>query len=365
MTQPVRPYIGGQAVIEGVMMRAPTSIAVALRRRDGTITVRERAMTDTRKAWQKLPLLRGVASLVESLRIGNEALKFSSDKLQEDWQDDAGAGGAAAGGPFASVGLTLWMLTTQDDPPASSAPAEKGKGGMILMIVIMVGVMFALPQALASGVLRLANLDLPVQSAGNQAVTGFFKLSIVLGYMLAIRRIGLIRRVFQYHGAEHKTISTYEAEEPLDVEHARKKTTQHPRCGTTFLVMVVIVSVLMFTLLGALLPQIHTGNKLTDTLVFLAIKLPFIPILAGFTFELQRLFAKYCLTGPLSVLLIPGFLVQRITTVEPDDSQLEVALASLRATLFREDGKGEDGPSDVDFENYDALAAAERLRPAA
>lgn len=239
MTQPVRPYIGGQAVIEGVMMRAPTSIAVALRRRDGTITVRERAMTDTREGWQKLPFLRGIASLVESLRIGNEALKFSSDKLQEDWQDDAGSGGSAAG-PFASVGLSLWMLMTQDELPAPAPAAEKGKSGMVLMLVIMVGVMFALPQALASGVLRIANLDLPVQSAGNQAITGFFKLAIVLGYMLAIRRIGLIRRVFQYHGAEHKTISTYEAEEPLDVEHARKKTTRHPRCGTTFLVLSLI-----------------------------------------------------------------------------------------------------------------------------
>jgi uncharacterized protein YqhQ len=364
MSQPVRPYIGGQAVIEGVMMRAPTSIAVALRRRDGTITVRERAVEDHRKGWQKLPFLRGVASLVESLRIGNEALRFSSEKLQEDWQDDAPGGGESAG-PFASVGLGLWMLMTHDEAPASAPAAEKSKSSMVVMLIVMVGVMFALPQLVAGGALKLIGADLPVQSPGYQAITGGFKLAIVLGYMLAIRRIALIRRVFQYHGAEHKTITTYEAEEPLDVEHARTKTTRHPRCGTTFLVMVVIVSVLLFTVLGAVIPNIQTGNKITDNLVFLAIKLPFIPVLAGFTFELQRIFAKYCTTGPLSVLLIPGFLVQRITTVEPDDSQLEVALASLRATLFREDGKGEEGASEVDFENYDAIAAAERLRPAA
>ena len=360
-----RPYIGGQAVIEGVMMRAPTSIAVALRRRDGTITIRERAAPEPRKGWAKLPFLRGMASLVESLKLGNEALRFSSEKLQEDYESGGELPSPGPGPSILSVvGMWLWLLATQEDEPQPQQ-ASKGSGSMVLMVVVLVGVLYALPQLFAGGVTRILHVTWPVQSAPFQAVTGAFKLAIVLGYMLAIRRIPMIRRVFQYHGAEHKTITTYEANEPLDVEHARPKTTKHPRCGTTFLVMVVIVSVLLFTVLGALLPPIETGNALSNNIAFLAIKLPFIPLLAGLTFEIQRLFARYCTTGPLRILLVPGFLVQRITTIEPDDAQLEVALASLRATLFREQGRGEEGASEVDFETYDDVARAERLRPAA
>lgn len=344
------------------MMRAPTSIAVALRRRDGSITIRERAVPSERTGWQRVPFLRGIASLVESLRLGNEALKFSSDKLQEDYDGEDPPADAKGPNVLSVIGLSLWQLATQDQTEASGG---KSSGSMLFMVVIMVGVLYALPQFAAGGVARLFGVDWPVQSAAFQALTGTFKLAIVLGYMLAIRRVPLIRRVFQYHGAEHKTISTYEANEPLDVAHARKKTTKHPRCGTTFLVMVVIVSVLMFTALGAVLPPIHLDNRVLENLAFLGIKLPFVPVLVGLTFEIQRLFARYCTTGPLSVLLIPGFLVQRITTIEPDDAQLEVALASLRATLFREQGKGEDGASEVDFASYEKLARAERLRPAA
>jgi uncharacterized protein YqhQ len=183
--------------------------------------------------------------------------------------------------------------------------------------------------------------------------------------VLRSRRVPEIRRVFQYHGAEHKTISTYEAEEELVVANARTKTTLHPRCGTTFLVMVVLTSVLLFTAIGGLLPRIATGNALLDNVIFFFEKLPFLVPLTGVTFEIQRLFARYCTTGPLRALLWPGFMVQKITTIEPDDDQLEVALASLRATLFREDGieKG-DAKDDVVFSNYEAIAQADRLRAA-
>jgi uncharacterized protein YqhQ len=206
-------------------------------------------------------------------------------------------------------------------------------------------------------------LGLPVQSAAFQAITGGLKLAIVTGYLLAIRRVPDIRRVFQYHGAEHKTISTYEAGEPLTVVNARAKTTLHPRCGTTFLVMVVMVSILIFSVLGAALPRIETGSAVLDNLLFFALKLPFLPVLVAVTFELQRLFARYCLAGPLRVLLWPGFLVQKITTAEPDDGELEVALASLRVTLFRERGAGPgENEDDVRFPDYAALLAATRLR---
>jgi uncharacterized protein YqhQ len=278
---------------------------------------------------------------------------------------------------LSALGYALFLLTTNDDEDAAEEPERKPKAvakvsdevpvsgsgerkrSMAPMLLIMVAFMFALPQLAASGMSKLFHLDLALQSAGFQALTGLAKLTIVLGYLLLVRRIPDIRRVFQYHGAEHKTISTYEALEPLDVKHARAKTTLHPRCGTTFLVMVVLVSILMFTVLGAVLPKIDTGSAALDFVVFLAIKLPFLPVLAGFTFELQRIFARYCTTGPLRALLWPGFLVQKITTIEPDEDQLEVALASLRTTLLREEAGTTvpEGATEVRLPDYAAVMA--------
>jgi uncharacterized protein YqhQ len=128
--------------------------------------------------------------------------------------------------------------------------------------------------------------------------------------------------------------------------------------------MVALVSVLVFTGLGAVLPKIDTGSELRNNLIFFLVKLPFIPVIAGITFEIQRVFARYCTTGPLRALLWPGFLVQKITTIEPDDEQLEVALASLRATLFRENGETSTSNADVRFPTYEAIVAASRLRKA-
>ena len=238
------------------------------------------------------------------------------------------------------------------------------------MLVMMVGFMIALPQAAAAGMNKLLGLGLDVQSPGFQAMTGAFKLTIVVGYLFVVRRVFPdIRRVFQYHGAEHKTISTYEAGEALTVENARAKTTLHPRCGTTFLVMVALVSILVFTAVGGFLPKINTGKVVLDNVLFFLEKLPFLPLIAAVTFEIQRVFAKYCTTGPLRALLWPGFLVQKITTIEPDDDQLEVALASLRVTLFREEGiekssgdHGASNPADVRYASFDSLMKSGRLR---
>jgi uncharacterized protein YqhQ len=165
-----------------------------------------------------------------------------------------------------------------------------------------------------------------------------------------------VRRVFQYHGAEHKTITTYEAGEDLVVANARPKTTAHPRCGTTFLVMVALVSVVIFSVAGAFFPRVP-GGRVAVSVGFFLMKLPFLPLVAAVTYEIQRIFARYCTTGPLRALLWPGFLVQKITTAEPDDAQLEVALASLRATLWREAALEAPAPSDRTFSGYGELIA--------
>jgi uncharacterized protein YqhQ len=369
-----RPYIGGQAVLEGVMMRAPKSFAIVVRRRDGSLLVRERAMKDERRGAGKVPFVRGVVSLVESLRLGSEALRFSAEQFEKDLvaeekEKSAKKADRAKGlSVLSALGLSLFAMATKDDAsepapaPAEEPPKKKSSLTMLFMLAVVVVFFIALPQGAAEGITRLLKLDLPVQSPAFQAITGAFKLAIVVGYLLAIRRVPDIRRVFQYHGAEHKTISTYEANEELTVANARAKTTLHPRCGTTFLVMVALVSILVFTVIGSVLPRIETGSRFLGNLIFFLEKLPFLPVIAAVTFELQRIFARYCTTGPLRALLWPGFLVQKITTIEPDDSQLEVALASLRATLFRQEGGQEAGQDDVSFPSYAALLGAERLR---
>lgn len=367
-----RPYIGGQAVLEGVMMRAPKSFAIVVRRKDGSLHVRERAVVDPTSTFARLPLIRGVASLVESLKLGGEALRFSAEQAEKDMVEGDEAPQAAATkskalSVLSALGYSLFLLATHDgegpretSPSTEAAPAKKG--GPALMLAVMVIFMIALPQIVAAITNHVFKLDLEIQSPKFQAMTGIFKLSIVIGYMLLIRRVPDIRRVFQYHGAEHKTISTYEAGEELTVANARKKTTLHPRCGTTFLVMVAIVSVLVFTAVGGLMPRIHTGHAVLDNVLFFLVKLPFVPVLAAITFEIQRLFARYFTKGPLRIVLAPGFLVQRITTIEPDDDQLEIALASLKATLFREKGEVPEVADDVRFSNYEEFYRTDTLR---
>jgi uncharacterized protein YqhQ len=356
------------------MMRAPTSFAVVLRRRDGSLLVRERPVTDDRRGAARWPLFRGVASLVESLRLGSEALRFSAERLTEDLEAEDRASRRdgvvpTALGLLSAFGLSVFALATAGDEQGPLREEKKGaRGPMVFMLVVALAFFIALPQGASAGINKLFGLGLSVQSPSFQLLTGALKLTIVVGYLCLIRRIPDIRRVFQYHGAEHKTISTYEAREPLEVANARLKTTLHPRCGTTFLVMIALVSIAVFTGIGTLLPRIHTGSALLDNLVFFLEKLPFLPVIAAVTFELQRVFARFCTSGPLRALLWPGFLVQKITTIEPDDDQLEVALAALRATLFRAES-GDRGESDtvlrdVSFPSYEAIATAERLRAA-
>jgi uncharacterized protein YqhQ len=299
-----RPYIGGQAVLEGVMMRSPASFAIAVRRRDGSLNVRERTVPSERKGARKWPFVRGVMSLVESLRLGSEALRYSADLVQRDWtEDDAPKPRPTASSVLRAIGYQLFLLATAD---GGEAPASTEKKGIGPMLILMVGFLIFLPQLTAEGMRRVLHVEWPVTSFRFQALTGLMKLTIVLGYLLLIRRLPDIRRVFQYHGAEHKTISTYEASEPLDVEHARKKTTLHPRCGTTFLVMVVILSIMLYAVLGFIIP-ISTGSRWTDNLLFFVIKLPALPVLVAITFEIQRLFARYCTTDRSARCSCRGF----------------------------------------------------------
>jgi uncharacterized protein YqhQ len=347
-----RPYIGGQALIEGVMMRSPHSYAAVVRRRDGSLVVREEEMQDPRKGFKAWPLIRGVTTLVEALKLGHASLRFSAEIYEKDMEEaEAEEKAKAIKPPSTLAALTMpiiALLTSEPDEPIT-APKDDGKGDAkkklftLLSIVFALGLFVALPQAFAEGTSRVFSLGLDVRSVGFQVITGCAKLVIIVSYMLVIRRLPEIYRVFQYHGAEHKSIHAYEAGEELLVPNARAKTTLHPRCGTTFLVMVAMVSIVVFSALGPFLPNFGLG-KLADNVVFFLMKLPFLPVIAAITFEIQRFLAKYG-KGPLRVLMWPGFLVQKITTIEPDDKQLEVALAALRSTLRREQAEIEAGLS--------------------
>jgi uncharacterized protein YqhQ len=360
--EPARPYIGGQAVIEGVMMRSPGSVSIVCRRRSGELVVRERPAPQRPKGPRTYPFLRGVASVVESLRLGSRALRWSAELYEQDLREEEEGKAPPPKGPgiMSALALSMTALFTQGPelPPESEPDGQKGGSSLLAALPILFAVLLfiALPQAGAEGINKLFGLGLEVTSPGYQAITGASKLCIVVGYMLLIRRMPEVKRVFQYHGAEHKAISTYEAKQDLVVDNARRMTTLHPRCGTTFLVMVVLVSILFFTAAGAFFPRIP-GGRLAEFMGFFLMKLPFMLPIAAVTFEIQRVFARYCTTGPLRALLWPGFLVQKITTAEPDDTQLEVALASLRATLWREAALEAPAPADRTFAGYGELLA--------
>lgn len=330
-----KPYIGGQAVIEGVMMRAPGCMSIACRTPDGSIAVVEGPMTSriaSSKVW-KWPLMRGVATLVESLSLGYRALRFSAEQ----------------------------QMTEEEKVEAGSS----GKLAMVISTALALGLFVALPQVAAAGTGSLFGLDLEVTGWAFHAVTGGFKLLVFTLYLLAISQLPDVRRVFQYHGAEHKTIFAYEAGLPLTVENVRKQSTLHPRCGTTFLIVVILVSIVAGTIFTPLL--LPNVDGLEAQILTLAIRIGLLPLIAAVSYELQRFSARYCTTGPLQVLLWPGFLFQKITTREPDDQQIEIAITAMQAAAWRErvgDGAHVD-EAPLLFPSFDSfLDGLDQLRPA-
>ncbi|MBX3248594.1 MAG: DUF1385 domain-containing protein [Myxococcales bacterium] len=299
-----KPYIGGQAVIEGVMMRAPGGISVAVRRPDGAIVLQELEIQKrfSSKLW-KLPGFRGVAMLVESLSVGFRALRFSAEQqMTEEELAKEGDGG--------------------------------GKLAMLVSTLFAIGLFVALPQLLAAGSGKLFGHDFGLADASFHLVIGGFKLLVVFGYLALLSRIPEVRRVFQYHGAEHKTIHAWEAELDLTVENVRAQTTLHPRCGTTFLVVVVIISIILGSIAAPLL--LPNAEGITGQITLFALRVALLPIVAAVSYELQRFTAKYCTRGPLRVFLWPGFLFQKLSTREPSDDQIEVAIAAMEAAAWRE-----------------------------
>jgi uncharacterized protein YqhQ len=178
---------------------------------------------------------------------------------------------------------------------------------------------------------------LPTTGYAFHAVDGLIKLCIFVGYIALISRMNDVKRLFMYHGAEHKSVHTYEASEPLDVDHTRPKSTAHPRCGTSLILLSIFASFVVFV---AILPHVPVvfENSLLQNLFLLVLKIPLLPVIGGVAYEAQRLAAKHPGNLLVRMLIAPGMLMQRLTTREPGDKELEVALAALRKTVWREKG---------------------------
>lgn len=284
MNKPV--HYGGQALIEGVMMRGPKEIAIAVRLPDGSITL-ERQNIHPWSSYPvlKLPVIRGFVALFDSLVIGIKSLTFSANVAAEGEGEEI-------------------------------KPLE-----MFVTIAIALGLGLLLFVALPTGAAHLVKAYVPGNVLQN-ILEGIIRMAVFLLYVWGISRMRDIQRVFEYHGAEHKTIFAYEAGLELTVENCRKFPTLHPRCGTSFLLIVMVISIVVF----AFLPLKPLWLRILSR--FLAM-----PLVAGVSYEILRISGRYYKSALMRLAVAPGLWLQKLTTREPDDSQLEVAITALKTIV--------------------------------
>ena len=281
--------VGGQAVLEGVMMRGISTWAVAVRKPDREIAVSSEPVVSWAKRHRllRLPIVRGVVALGESLKIGFRALAFSANAQMEDDEEQEEIGGVT------------WGMT------------------IALSMVLAIGLFFVVPVAVTSLIRdQLGSAFL------FWLVEGILRTSIFIGYLVAISRLEDLRRVFQYHGAEHKTISCFEAGDELTPERASRYSRLHPRCGTSFLLIVMVLAIFVFAPLG--LPAWYW---------LLASRILGIPLIAGLSYEVIKWAGRNRRRTWVRTLMWPGLMLQNLTTREPDLEQLAVAIASLKEVL--------------------------------
>ncbi len=296
--------IGGQAVMEGVMMKAPEGVAMAVRRADGSIAAQYNPWkTKAQKGtFLGLPIVRGVVSFVESLSTGMGTLTDSAKLAGEEIDEEP-------------TKFEAWLSKKLGKSTESIVVGL----AVVLAVAMSVGLFFLLPLGVSTLVFgRLEN----VPGIWKSLTEGFVRLAVFLGYILLCANVKDVRRVFMYHGAEHKTIACYEAEEPLTPENAAKHTRLHPRCGTNYLFLVMAVSILFFAAIG------WNANFWAR----LGLRILFLPLVAGLSYEVLRFAAKYdnLLTR---VIRAPGMGLQRITTKEPTPDMIEVAIHAFELAM--------------------------------
>ena len=313
--------IGGQAVIEGVMMKAPHAYALALRNTNtGAVEVQVFPTPQReKKGPRSWPFVRGIFELFGLLWVGMKTLLISADRAMALEKEKADAAKAAAA-PAAAPGAGGSPAAAAPAPSPAAAPAKKGISSWEAGITITAAVAFAIVLfvLLPLGFTEIVHRKMTLDTLAYNAIDGVFRVLIFLAYLGAIGFIPDIRRVFAYHGAEHKAIHTYEHGQPLTVAATRAHGTAHRRCGTNFLFIVIVISIIVF----ALAASDNWAWKILSRIVLM-------PVIIGVSYEILKLADKLGTLGGL--LAAPGMWLQRLTTREPDAAQVEVALAALRA----------------------------------
>lgn len=295
--------IGGQAVIEGIMMRGPEKIAVAVRKPDGDIIIDEKE-NKIKGGIRKIPFIRGVFSFVDSMATGIQALMFSANFYDED-------------------GTAKTEKTEDGKQNEENMPGWMMALTILSSLAISIGLFIALPNLIASFLVPAINAENESNTVLYNLVESIVKIVIFLGYLILVSQMKDIQRVFEYHGAEHKTIFCYENGEELTVENVKKYKRFHPRCGTSFLLFVIVISIIVFSVIG------RFDSKIINILVRIAL----LPVVAGISYEIIRFAGRHTENKWISWLNKPGMWLQRLTTREPDESQIEVAIQALKVVL--------------------------------
>jgi len=347
--------VGGQAVIEGVMMRGANGWAVAVRRADQSIdtTVNPHVPLARRYPVFKLPILRGAAGLFEMMAIGMKSLEYSAQQAALDDPAEVAkrekAAEAAAGSAAATVAGGIGLAASgaaavehgekPDAPPMSKAALAATMAfsiglGLVLFVVV--------PNLAAHFLGRVFSPDhQPILEENSplayNLISGFVRICIIVGYIWAISLMPDVKRLFRYHGAEHKAVSAFEAGKDLTVENVRPFTIFHPRCGTTFIAITMMVAILTFAffarVLVAVWPDFATFSFPARKAMLILGHIILMPLVAGLCFELLRLGGRFPKNPLLLILITPGYWFQRLTVKEPDDSMIEVAIQSLKEAL--------------------------------
>ena len=313
--------IGGQALIEGIMMRGPDKDAIVVRTKEGLHIETMPRKKNPPKSWKNLPFIRGIFNFFDAQVVGIKALLRSADLAPEEMQEEPSK-------------FDRWL-----EKKLGNEAFQKAIVGiaMCMGLGLSVVLFFLLPMIIGGLFDRWTTSNL-----GVNLIEGLIRMVIFLGYMLLISRMEEMRRVFSYHGAEHKTIRCYEAGLPLTVENVRQQTRLHPRCGTSFLLVVMVISILVFSVassaLLAAVPALETiRGSFGYRLLMIVFKLLLLPLVVGITYEINR-WAGRNDNGFTRILTAPGMWLQNFTTNEPDDSMIEVGIAAVEAVLPEQEG---------------------------
>ncbi|MDD6564421.1 MAG: DUF1385 domain-containing protein [Clostridiales bacterium] len=306
--------IGGQAVMEGVMMRGPHKTAVSVRKSDGEIVTKvDENGTKKRSKIAKLPIIRGCISFIESLVIGMKALMYSAEFVDVEDEEET------------ESKFDKWL----EDKLGDKIKDVVIYFAVFLSVIMSVGLFILLPFGLLWLVKAIPQLKfITDQKIFISVFEGIMRMLIFLGYMVLVSQMSDIKRVYEYHGAEHKTIACYEAGEELTVENVRKHKRFHPRCGTSFLLFTMIISIIVY----AFLPGIDENKKIVAILLGIGTRLLCLPIIAGLSYEVIK-WAGRSKNKCVGILSKPGLWLQKLTTREPDDAQIEVAIESMKPCI--------------------------------